>query len=321
MRGYPLRVTVHSGQLIRAGLAHHWWVASEETPLTAAAVLRRDPTLAPVFTAHETLAQAAKIASDSVLALRRDHPDEGEAALIARVCSAALGYSAVAGALCGSSMYLAMFPAMGGVYCRQILMILQIACISGRDPCNSARLADVLVARGNAHDVGHAREIISAAGRLPVRTRPNLPLLRRLEVLVTAGANSIGTQVKQMSLWRKLRVVLMLIGLLFPIVSIPLWAYQYRRSTADMAVRAVAIFTTADPPVQDVPVDAVSLPLAIGRTRIFLWSFGVLTVLGLIGFTIYTARTTSRFQHGGILWLIANVLVGGYILWRLRRYR
>ncbi len=295
-------------------------VVEAPKPLTAVGVLRRDPGLAPVFTASRLCARTGPLAAQTVARLRADRPEDTDDQLINRFRDNAVVRVVGLGAICGTSMYVAIVPAMGDVYCIQLLLTLQIGAVLGHDPQSPDRVADVLVARGNARDLAHARRLIAEASRLPPRKKSGEPLLQRIRALVTSTPTLIGNRVRGMSLWDKIRVILMLVGLLFPLVSIPLWAVQYRTATSAVAKRAQTLFAgpreadTALPPGQ-------KLPLAEGRVRILLGVVVVLAVIGLIGFTIFTAETSPRLRFGGVFYLVANVVLALLISWRLRRFR
>jgi hypothetical protein len=94
-----------------------------------------------------------------------------------------------AGAITGSTFYIGMIPALLLIYCEQLAIVLKIAAIHGKDPCDAARIAEFLVIQGRYGSTAEAADALArlgapAAGRRVGRLHRGVAVIRQLPELI-----------------------------------------------------------------------------------------------------------------------------------------
>jgi hypothetical protein len=116
-----------------------------------------------------------------------------------------------------------MTPAITVTYTEQILVILRVATIYGRDPANPARAAEILFLQGRYRTVGEAEAALRAA--TTVSPKNHHPSRRRtLTEAIRHLPSMLGVQLRQWA--TPLKVILNaleVVALLIPVISIALW--------------------------------------------------------------------------------------------------
>ena len=151
------------------------------------------------------------------------------------------------GLITGSSFYVGMVPAMAMIYCEQLVIVLRIAAVFGRDPTDPVRAAEVLVIQGRYATLEEAAAALARAGAdRGVRSTGADTAVRAIQQLPAM----IGLRVRRVN-WRSpIDVVVFgaeIASYLVPVISLPVWAYASAR--AMRRIRRSAIdFYGGDPP-------------------------------------------------------------------------
>jgi hypothetical protein len=190
------------------------------------------------------------------------------------------------GLITGSSFYVGMVPAMAMIYCEQLVIVLRIAAVFGRDPTDPVRAAEVLVIQGRYATLEEAAAALARAGAdRGVRSSGADTAVRAIQQLPAM----IGLRVRRVN-WRSpIDVVVVgaeIASYLVPVISLPVWAYASARAMrrigrsaidfygGDLPEPPVAPFTLlARPPPRTrrlVIASAVPLALALGVLFSFL---------------------------------------------------
>jgi hypothetical protein len=212
----------------------------------------------------------------------------------------AAGNARWAGAILGSSFYVGMAPALAMVYFDQILAVLRIAAIYGRDPNEPARAAEILVIQGHYRTVKLAESALRAA-TTPSTSRSAFTPTERLAVLLHALPSMIGLQLRRMK--NPLDVVIgavEAVSFFLPVVSIPVWIYANSRATSRLGRAAISFY--ADPSDQDhaeqLPV-LLRPPTARGRKSFVIWMVTICLALGVLAAIVPLGRYSHALPLAG----------------------
>ena len=234
--------------------------------------LRRDPGHASELILLHVLAQVGPHVSGWREALVRRHPEDSPEQLARLVIRRAAVHARRDGAVTGSSFYIGSPVAMASLYCRQVLLVLQIGALFGRAPTDPARAADILVFQGRHPDVATASAALRDAGVTHARShgpRPSLWTVAGRTLRQVPGM--VGIKV------RKFRDAGLVNGIIsaaetlsyvVPVLSIPAWAAGNARATRKLGHAAVESYSTPLSPSQTSSLPAgFILPPPISRTR------------------------------------------------------
>ncbi|MFE1921502.1 hypothetical protein ACFW91_02875 [Streptomyces asoensis] len=159
------------------------------------------------------------------------------------------------GAFVGGPFLVLIPVAFCAALLRQTRTVLELAALTGRDPTERDRAAEILVLQGVYDDVPAARAGLSAAGARAPRSgslrRPavlgglTLRMARLLGLLTPAGPGGRPGRWSQAARWLLL-VVVFLVGLAAPLVWLPYMADSYDRATVRLHERAVRFYFPRD---------------------------------------------------------------------------
>jgi hypothetical protein len=149
-----------------------------------------------------------------------------------------------AGAITGSTFYIGMIPALLLIYCEQLAIVLKIAAIHGKDPCDAARIAEFLVIQGRYGSTAEAADALArlgapAAGRRVGRLHRGVAVIRQLPELIGLTLRRIRNPLDAII------VAVEILSFFVPVVSIPIWAYANARATRRLGTSAIAYYANA----------------------------------------------------------------------------
>ncbi|MFE0730599.1 hypothetical protein ACFW2X_20570 [Streptomyces antibioticus] len=254
------------------------------------------------------------------------------------------------GAFVGGPFLLLIPVAFCAALLRQTRICLELAALTGRDPTDLERAAELLVLQGVYDDVGTARAALAVHAAAPSHgVRPTalwtltLRMARLLGLIVPdePGAVRPGPWV-QTGRWLLL-VAVILVGTVAPLVWLPYMARSYDRATRQLTRRAERFYFPGEPdatagPVPDalpgpVPDTVSGTPAGSGRrrrvdpARLAGAGRALLSVLSLLvpvvlvfGVVVADVRIAgSRWPVLGIVLVTGSVVTGG--VWWLRHRR
>jgi hypothetical protein len=176
------------------------------------------------------------------------------------------------GAIIGSSFYVGMPSAMAMIYCHQLLLVLRIAALYGREPAHPARAAEMLVFQGRYADMEAAAAALRRAGTAAASDHHGFSI--RTIVVQTARQvpQMVGMRVQKVRRggpWGMVISAASLASYLVPFVGVPALAASNGRATRQLGKQAVAYYAAhPEPPAPD---PEVVLPQRPGvRARILL---------------------------------------------------
>ncbi|MER5199381.1 hypothetical protein ACWD3J_40120 [Streptomyces sp. NPDC002755] len=243
------------------------------------------------------------------------------------------------GAFVGGPFLVLIPVAFCAALLRQTRTILELAALTGRNPTERDRAAELLVLQGVYDDVPAARTGLTAhttadppgsSGHSGRRSRPavlwalTLRMARLLGLLTPTGPGGRPRRAAQAARWLLLAAVI-LVGLAAPLVWLPYMANSYDRATTRLNDRAVRFYfplTGADDDIATPPrprrrPDPAALAGA-GRA--------LLSLLVPVALTIGVLVADLRIAGGnwpvlGIVLTAASVGTGAVWVWRRHRGR
>ena len=228
------------------------------------------------------------------------------------------------GAITGSSFYVGMPSAMAAIYCSQLLLVLRIAALYGREPTDPARAAEMLVFQGRYADVETAAAALRRAGTAASPDHQGFSI--RTTVVRTARQvpQMVGMRVQTVRRggpWAMMISAATLASYLVPFVGIPAWAASNSRATRQLGKAAVAYYAAhPEPPAPD---PEVVLPPRPGPRARFLLTCAVITagvILGVAGPMIPLGTTRLEVPRWVVIVLTELFLAVtfGRLLWITR---
>lgn len=172
------------------------------------------------------------------------------------------------GLITGSSFYVGMVPAIAMLYCEQLVVVLRIAAVYGREPGDPLRAAEILVIQGRYATLEEAATALdrvqrpgdagTAAGGTALRALGELPSM-------------IGLRLRKAN-WRSPIDVLVtgaeIASYLVPVISLPVWAYASARAMRRVGRSAIDFYGGV--PHERPPMTVVLPPRPSSRTRTLL---------------------------------------------------
>ncbi|MGP4045127.1 hypothetical protein [Streptomyces sp. 2A115] len=302
---------------------------SAERSLLASVVT--DPGHLPERLADFAVRRVGPAVPEAIASLRRDHPNDTEAELRARVVARGRRTVVSEGSLVGGPFLVLIPVAFCAALLRQARTVLELAALDGRDPTASARAGELLVLQGVYEDTRQAQDALARTGRAadaPARWKRwvalwevTLRMAHLLGVLAPGDeSRAAGRRVRRVAVqaWRWLLLgVVFLVGLVAPLVWLPYMAVTYQRADARLADRVLAhYFDTAPAPRHGTSRPEPEVLAAALRALLSLLVPLVLTALTfLTGLRI----ADSRWPVLGITLATASGAVGA--LWYWRRHR
>jgi len=149
------------------------------------------------------------------------------------------------GLITGSSFFVGMIPAMAMIYCEQLIVVLRIAAVYGRDPSDPARAAEVLVFQGRYSTVQDAADGLQKAGAA-ADSRRSVPEVRTFFEVVRQLPSIIGLRVRKFTARSPIDIVIAfaeVASYLIPVVSMPVWTYASARATRRLGHAAINFYS------------------------------------------------------------------------------
>ena len=253
--------------------------------------------------------------------IKARHPNDSPDQLATRVLHRFAGIGRRDGAITGSSFYIGMLPAMAMIYCEQLLVMLRIAVIFGRDPTDPARLVEVLVIQGRYKTVDEATTGLVGAGIAKPHQGPPAGMMRTITRTLSQIPTMLGIRLRKFRSGPVDAVVTLATWASFvvPIVSIPAWAVANARATRRLARSAIAFYSQQPTGVKPAVNIVLPPPPTIARRRLALGgtvAFGV--VLGLLAALLPFGRYHRLGWLGIALAEICLVFTLGRVAWITR---
>jgi hypothetical protein len=195
-----------------------------------------------------------------------------------RVLRRSTGVARRGGLITGSSFYVGMIPAIAMLYCEQLVVVLRIAAVYGREPGDPLRAAEILVIQGRYATLDEAAAALERVQR-PGSTRSAGAgtAFRALQEL----PSMIGLRLRRVN-WRNPIDVLVtgaeIASYLVPVISLPVWAYASARAMRRVGRSAIEFYGAA--PHERPSLTVVLPPRPSPRTRTLL--IGSMVPLGIV---------------------------------------
>jgi hypothetical protein len=257
-----------------------------------------------------SLAHFGPRAESAVETFRHDHPEADREELEGRVVQHQSRVAATEGACVGGPFIVLIPVAFCAALLAQAQMVYELAAVSGRDPRDAMRAADLLVLLGAHDSTAEAEAAIASMKKNPRQEGKKLPagarvdMAKRMSYLLGLLAPDPGySRFRFIIGWVGIGFLL-LVGFVLPLVWVPYLAYSTRRSTLRLAARAREYYA----------VGGVAETGLIVRRRESRASFGGTVALGRtflllvlpIGAAIIALITNT--SPGGGRWLVAGVI-------------
>jgi hypothetical protein len=202
------------------------------------------------------------------------------------------------GLITGSAFYVGMVPAMAMIYCEQLVVVLRIATIYGRDPLDPVRAAEILVVQGRYATVGEAADALASIGTHGDASASGPGTALRVVQQLPA---MIGLRLRRVN-WRSPIDVLItgaeIASYLVPVISLPIWAYASARAMRRLGHSAIDFYSGS---VEERPTTPVVLLPRPGTSvrRILIASVVPLAIaLGVLFFIF-----PIGFSHQAVRWI------------------
>jgi hypothetical protein len=191
-----------------------------------------------------------------------------------------------------------MVPAIAMIYCEQLVVVLRIATVYGRDPRDPVRAAEILVVQGRYASVEKAAEALASV-RMPLGA--SAPGPGTAVRVVQQMPSMIGLRLRRVN-WRSPIDVLIMgaevASYLVPVISLPVWAYASARSMRRLGHSAIDFYSGSS---EERPTTDVVLPPRPGprSRRMVIASVVPLAVaLGVLFFIF-----PFGFTHPAVRWI------------------
>jgi hypothetical protein len=258
-----------------------------------------------------SLAHFGPRAERAVEKAKREHPEATRAELEDRVITSQSRVAATEGGFVGGPFIVLIPVAFCAALLAQAQMVYELADVSGRDPRDAMRAADLLVLLGAHDSIAEAQAAISGMKKNPRQEGKKLPAGARVD-MVKRMAYLLGLFTPDPGYSRFRFIIgwvgiglLLLVGFVLPLVWVPYLAYSTRRSTLRLAARAREYYAAGG------AADAGLIVRRGDRTRaslgggVALGRTFVLLVLP-IGAAIIALLTGT--SPGGGRWLVAGLI-------------
>ena len=202
------------------------------------------------------------------------------------------------GLITGSAFYVGMVPAMAMIYCEQLVVVLRIATVYGRDPRDPIRAAEILVVQGRYATVEKAAEALVNV-RTPLGASAAAPgtALRVVQQL----PSMIGLRLRRVN-WRSPIDVLItgaeVASYLVPVISLPVWAYASARAMRRLGHRAIDFYSGSDEERSRIPIVLLPRPKPWSRRMVLASVVPLAAALGVLFFIL-----PFGFSHPAVRWV------------------
>ena len=308
----------------------------DEAVFEAPAVLRMvwaDPQDMPRALALWSLKRFGPRAASAVQKLRSAHPDADQEELDRMVIQHQTRLSMTEGAFVGGPFIVLIPVAFCAALLAQAQMALELAAIAGHAPSDQMRAADLLVMQGAYASTSEASAALAKVARDPTsREGKKLPRGSRMNMIKRMAymLGVIGSSDEKRSRLRSLLeiavvAVVVLVGLVLPLIWVPIMGLAFRKSGLQMGERATEFYAQGGASEAGVTVrkaETVRIGMSAGLIRM-----AALILLPIVA-AVIALLTGADFGAGG--WLTALILLIGvsalatlawfaYRRWRRRR--
>ena len=238
---------------------------------------------------------------DVVVQDESPRPSDSPDRIAKRVLRRSTNVARRGGLITGSSFYVGMLPAMAMIYCEQLIVVLRIAAVYGRDPGDPARAAEVLVVQGRYSTVQDAATALQQAGTT-ADSRHSAAEVRTAFDVVRQMPSMIGLRVRSFTARSPIDIVIAfaeVASYLIPVVSLPVWAFANARATRRLGHAAINFYS--QPVAQQTLRTSIVLPSRPKpKTRKLL--IGSVVPLALTLGALYWFLPLG-FVHHGLRWV------------------
>jgi hypothetical protein len=219
--------------------------------------LRRSPSQAPEIGLLYSLPQLSPHVQQWWTKKAHSASSDGPDRVARRVLRHSAGVARRGGLITGSTFYVGMIPAIMMIYCEQLVVILRIAAVYGRDPTDPIRAAEILVVQGRYATLEEAAQALDRTRIPPTTKSANADTAVRL---VKQLPSMIGLRLRRVN-WRSPIDVIVAGGEIasyfVPVISLPVWAYASARSMRRLGRSAINFY---EGPPAEPPATTVVLP-------------------------------------------------------------
>jgi len=233
-----------------------------QMPRTFVRALRRDPAhaveLAVLYALPHLVPQVERWRRRRVESDQHSVEERGR-----RLVRRTVSLSRRDGAVTGTSFYFGMPAAVASTYVHQLLMVLEIAALHGRDPRDPVRAAELLVIQGRYRTVAAASEALSSVGS-PRTKHPRRGLWSALVAALRQVPLIIGVKLRSArsgGVVSMALTVIQIVSYLVPVLSIPVCAATSARSTRRLGKAAQEYYRPSPSPTEPAaPLPTITFP-------------------------------------------------------------
>jgi hypothetical protein len=258
-----------------------------------------------------SLAHFGPRAEAAVEKAKRTHPDADREELDDLVITSQTRVAATEGAFIGGPFIVFIPVAFCAALLAQAQMVYELAAVSGRDPRDAMRAADLLVLLGAHDSTAEAEAAIAGMKKNPHQEGKKLPagaridMVKRMSYLLGLLAPDPGySRFRFIIGWVGIGLLL-LVGFVLPLVWVPYLAFSTRRSTLRLAARARQYYAAGGAADTGLIVRRGERPRASLGGSVALGRTFVLIVLPIGAAVIALLTNTSP---GGGRWLFAGLI-------------
>ena len=241
---------------------------------------------------------------------RQSRPSEPPDRAARRVLRRSTQVARRGGIVTGSSFYVGMVPAIVMIYCEQIVLVLRIAAVFGREPSDPVRAAEVLHLQGRYPSVQEAARALQTAGNTDGGGEAP-PELKGLAQIVRQVPSMLGLRVRRFrarSVLDKVVAAAEVASYFVPIISIPVWAFANAHASRRLGRAAIDFYSHTTRQLGDMPLLGLP-PRPEPRIRRLL--IGTAVPLAVAMGILFALLPLGPSQHG-LRW--AGLAIGEAIL-------
>jgi len=286
----------------------------------------RDPRHLPENLAGFSLRMLSPAVPAYVAELRRQNPEANARELERLIARQGLRETSREGGFVGGPFMVLVPVAFITALLAQIKMLLRMAAVTGHDPREPQRAAEILVILGVHRTLDQAVAALRATPPVDSGTRAErsvvfamADLIRRMAKLlglVTPAAVTAVSWLVHLGRWLLLGLAL-LVGTVAPLIWLPYLSMSYYRGTIELAER-VSLFYSGPEGALHLPrrtVDVPGLAAALLRAAVSL----AVVIAGLVVFLALDVRIAGHKWPVLLLTLLISLAIG--LLWCVRRAR
>lgn len=281
--------------------------------------LRRNPAFISEIGVLYALPQLAPQVEQWWLKKSQSSPSDDPGRTARRVLRRSTGVARRGGLITGSSFYVGMVPAIATIYCEQLVVVLRIAAIYGRDSMDPVRAAEILVIQGRCKTLDEATEVLARA-RVPLADEA--PVANTALRVVQQLPSMIGLRLRRVN-WRSPFDVVVagaeLASYLVPVMSLPVWAYASARSMRRLGHSAIDFYSGPSKDRPTTPIVLLPRPAPRFRRMAIASVVPLALALGVLFFIFPFGLNHSAVRWIGlILGELALLLTFTRLVWLTR---